>query len=146
MIKFRMTRFRKFRSLRFRLTAPYLAFFSLLFILFSGFLYGILSHALETRLDETLSSEANTLTGLLEDELEEMHGDARLAAHEAVTGMRLHGGLAVILAGSEVLASSSPLPPRQVDGIIRYAAANPSAEFVMTQTQMGRFGTHIAVQ
>src|SRR5437764_5539438 len=59
--------------------------------------------------------------------------------------MRLNGGLDVILEGSKVLASSSQLPPHQLDRFIRLAAANPSPEFVMAQPQMGRLGTHIAV-
>ena len=43
-------------SFRLRLTVWYLAFFSLLFVLFSIFLYGVLSSALEARLDDTLLS------------------------------------------------------------------------------------------
>ena len=43
------------RSLRFRITAWYVAFFSLLFVAFGIFLYGFLSHALLNRVDETLS-------------------------------------------------------------------------------------------
>ena len=42
-------------SFRFRLTLWYLLFFSLLFVLFSLFLHGVLSHALERRLDEALA-------------------------------------------------------------------------------------------
>ena len=44
-------------SFRSRLTAWYLAFFSLLFVLFSLFLYGVLAGALRDRLDETLRSD-----------------------------------------------------------------------------------------
>ena len=68
------------RSLRFRLTALYLAFFSLLFILFSAFLYNVLSNALQARLDETLSAEDNTLASLLQDELLEMKGELGVIA------------------------------------------------------------------
>ena len=52
------------RSFRVQLTALYLAFFSLLFVLFSVFIYGELSRSLTARLDETLTSEADTAAGL----------------------------------------------------------------------------------
>jgi heavy metal sensor kinase len=133
------------RSLRFRLTALYLAFFSLLFILFSVFLYGVLSSALQARLDETLSAEANTLAGLLQDELQEMKGDVPAAAHEAVVNLRLHGGLVAIFAGREALSSTTPLGPHEFDSVLSYASTNTSAEFVVALTQMGKYGTHVAV-
>ena len=50
----------RFRTLRFRLTAWYLAFFSLLFVGFGIFLYHVLASSLERRLDETLISQAST--------------------------------------------------------------------------------------
>ena len=53
------------RSLRLRLAAWYLAFFSLLLVLFSIYLYGVLARALESRLDDTLATEAATAAGLL---------------------------------------------------------------------------------
>jgi two-component system OmpR family sensor kinase len=133
------------RSLRFRLTGLYLAFFSLLFILFSIFLYGVLSGALQARLDETLSAEANTLAGLLLDELEEMKGDVPAAAHEAVANLRLHGGLVAIFAGGNALASTTPVQPHEFDRVLSYASTNTSAEFVVTLTQMGKYGGHVAV-
>jgi heavy metal sensor kinase len=134
------------RSLRFRLTALYLAFFSLLFILFSVFLYGVLSGALHARLDETLSAEANTLAGLLQDELQEMKGDVPVAAHEAVSALHLHGGLVAVFAGSDALASTIPLSRHQFDSVLGYASTNTSTEFVVALTQMGRYGTHVAVR
>lgn len=139
------------RSLRFRLTALYLAFFSLLFILFSVFLYGVLSGALQARLDETLSAEANTLASLLLDELEEMKGDVPAAAHEAVANLRLHGGLVAIFAGGDALSSTAPLAsttpvqPHEFDRVLSYASTNTSAEFVVALTQTGKYGTHVAV-
>ena len=63
-------------SFRAQLTALYLAFFSLLFLLFSIFLYGELSRSLMARLDATLASEADTAAVLFPDELQEMKGDA----------------------------------------------------------------------
>ena len=48
------------RSFRAQLTALYLGFFSLLFVLFSIFLYGELSRSLVGRLDDTLAAEADT--------------------------------------------------------------------------------------
>src|SRR5450432_3642253 len=140
------------RSLRFRLTALYVAFFSLLFILFSVFLYGVLSGALQARLDETLAAEDNTLASLFLDELQEMKGDVPAAAHEAVANLRLHGGLVAIFAGSQApavttpMASTTPVQPHEFDRVLSYASTNTSAEFVVALTQMGRHGTHVAVQ
>src|SRR5947199_2776254 len=128
------------RSLRARLTALYLAFFSLLFILFSGFLYSILSKGLVARLDDTLSSEANTLAGLLLDELQEMKGDALLAAQEAVGSLRLHGGVAAIFVGNDALASTTPLSPHEFDGVIAQASTSATA-FVTVLPQLGNHGT-----
>ena len=97
-------------SFRFRLTLWYLLFFSLLFVLFSLFLHGVLSHALERRLDEALAVEANTTAAMLQDEFEEMKGDVPAASSDAVSGMRLHGSLVAVLSGNRVLAASTPLP------------------------------------
>src|SRR5947208_10360212 len=78
-------------TLRFRLTALYLAFFSLLFILFSVFLYSLLGTSLRSRLDETLISEANTAAVMFQDELQEIKGNTELAASETVAGVRFRG-------------------------------------------------------
>lgn len=94
-------------SFRTRLTAIYLAFFSLLFILFSIFLYGELSRSLIARLEQTLSSEADTAAGLMPDEFQEMKGDALLAAREVVGEMKLHGHLVTVREGRRVLAASA---------------------------------------
>ena len=91
-----------FNSLRARLTALYLAFFSLLFILFSLFLYGELSRSLIARLDQTLSSEADTAAVLLPDEFQEMKGNADLAAREVVNEMKVNGDV-ITMDGGEWL-------------------------------------------
>ena len=101
-----------FNSLRARLTALYLAFFSLLFILFSIFLYGELSRSLIARLDQTLSSEADTAAGLMPDEFQEMKGDADLAAREVVGEMKLHGDIVTIREGTRILATTGELESR----------------------------------
>jgi len=93
------------RSLRLQLTAWYVAFFSLLFILFGIFLYGVLASALQARLDETLSAQANTTAALMADELVEEKGDAYRAASEAASELR--GSVAAILMNNHVLASSA---------------------------------------
>ncbi len=98
------------RSLRLQLTAWYVAFFSLLFVLFSLFLYGVLSRSLVSRLDQTLTSETEVTAGLLADELEEMHGDIPKAASEAVSEMRVKGSVVAIFRDSRMLAASGPVP------------------------------------
>jgi heavy metal sensor kinase len=106
-------------SLRARLTALYLVFFSLLFILFSAFLYGELSRSLTARLDAALASEADTAAFLLPDELHEMHGDAVRAAGEVVEEMKLHGDRLTISEGARLLAANAQAPPLPGD---RFAA------------------------
>jgi two-component system, OmpR family, sensor kinase len=123
------------RSLRLRLTALYLAFVG-----FSLFLYGLLSKELVARLDETLAAELNTLTSLFQDEMEEMKGDAPVAAHEAVTNMRLHTGVVAIFSGDRALASTTPLAPKEFDAVI----AGASPDFFTVLSRLGPHGTHVA--
>src|ERR1039458_2065102 len=118
-------------SFRFRLTLWYLLFFSLLFILFSLFLHGVLSHALERRLDEALAVEANTTAAMLQDEFEEMKGNVPAASSDAVSGMRLHGSLVAVLSGNRVLAASTPLPQPQVDFIAARASLDGAADLAL---------------
>src|SRR6185369_10865582 len=109
------------RSFRLRLTAWYLAFFLLLFVVFGIFLYGILSSALEKRLDDTLISQANTTAVLFQDEIEEMNGDLAKAAAEAVSEMRLRGTVAVF-DGSKMLAASAPVVREEFESVAAEAA------------------------
>ena len=132
-------------SFRFRLTLWYLLFFSLLFVLFSLFLHGVLSHALERRLDEALAVEANTTAAMLQDEFEEMKGNVPAASSEAVSGMRLHGSLVAVLSGNRVLAASAPLPQPQVDFIAARAAPDPSADLAVAVPQVQPNGARAAV-
>jgi len=102
---------RLIRSFRAQLTALYLAFFSLLFVLFSVFLYSELSRSLTARLDDTLASEAETAAVLFPDEIQEMNGDAPAAAREVVGEMKVHGDFMTIREGSRVLATSPQSAP-----------------------------------
>jgi heavy metal sensor kinase len=99
------------RSFRAQLTALYLAFFSLLFVLFSIFLYSELSRSLIARLDDTLASEADTAAVLFPDELQEEKGDAAAAAREVVGELKVHGDFVAIRDGARVLAASPQSPP-----------------------------------
>ena len=99
------------RSFRAQLTALYLAFFSLLFVLFSIFLYGELSRSLTARLEVSLASEADTAAVLFPDELQEMKGDEIAAAREVVSELKVHGDFVTIREGSRVLAASPQSPP-----------------------------------
>ncbi len=132
-------------SLRLRVTAWYLAFFSLLFVLFGIFLYGVLSKALEKRLDETLSSQATTEASLFQDELEEMKGDVPKAAAEAVTEMRLRGSVVAIFQAGRMLAASSPVQPPGFDEIAVKAAGRAEADLVLPLPRFGKYGAHAAV-
>jgi signal transduction histidine kinase len=99
------------RSFRAQLTALYLAFFSLLFVLFSIFLYGELSRSLTNRLEVSLASEADTAAVLFPDELQEMKGDEIAAAREVVSELKVHGDFVTIREGSRILAASPQSPP-----------------------------------
>jgi heavy metal sensor kinase len=132
------------RSFRFRLTVWYVALFSLLFVLFGIFLYGLLSKDLRTRLDQSLTSEANTASALFEDELVEEKGDVRLAATEAVSGLRLHGSRVAILSGSRLLASSAPVSQRESDAIVAQAARSASPDLVLALPQLDPNGARAA--
>jgi heavy metal sensor kinase len=132
-------------SFRFRLTLWYLLFFSLLFVLFSLFLHGVLSHALERRLDEALAVEANTTAAMLQDEFEEMKGNVPAASSDAVSGMRLHGSLVAVLSGNRVLAASTPIPQPQVDFIAARASLDPAADLAVAVPQVAPNGARAAV-
>jgi len=133
------------QTFRFRLTLWYRAFFSLLFVIFSLFLHGLMARALERRLDETLSVEANTAAAMLADEFEENKGDIARAATEAVGGMRLRGSLVAVLAGREVLASSSPLSVPQVQSVASQAAARTSGDEAFSVAEVEPHGARAAV-
>ena len=132
------------RSFRFRLTVWYVALFSLLFVLFSIFLHGLLSKDLRTRLDQSLTSEASTAAALFEDELVEEKGDVPMAATEAVAGLRLHGSRVAILSGSRLLASSGPVSQQESDAVVAQAARNASPDLVLALPQLGPNGARAA--
>ena len=99
------------RSFRAQLTALYLGFFSLLFVLFSIFLYSELSRSLTARLDDTLASEADTAAVLFPDELQEMKGDAVAAAREVIGELKVRGDFVTIREGGRMLAASPQSAP-----------------------------------
>jgi heavy metal sensor kinase len=133
------------RSFRFRLTLWYLAFFSLLFLLFSLFLNGVLARALENRLDESLSVEANTATALLADEFVEMKGDPTQASSEVLADLRLRGSTVAFLAGNGLLGASAPVPQSELQEIARRAAADPRPSLMVALPHAGPAGAHAAV-
>jgi len=133
-----------FKSFRFRLTAWYLAFFSLLFVLFSIFLYGILSRELQNRLDDTLLSQATTTASLFLDEMQEMQGDHFKAAAEAVSEMRLRGSTVAVFDGSKLLASSAPVVRAEFEAVAAQAEAGSQPDFVLAMPHLGKYGAHAA--
>lgn len=131
------------KSLRLQLTAWYIAFFSLLFVAFGIFLYTVLSNALESRLQETLSSEANTAAALMADELVEEKGDALRAASEVVSSLR--GSIVAIVLDGRVLASSAPFIPGGFDAIVRQSAPHPDSDVAMAIPRLGSHGSRAVV-
>ncbi len=133
------------RSFRLRLTAWYLALFSLLFVAFSVFLYGVLSDGLRERVDETLGSEAGTAAGMYEDELSETHGDRQASAAEAVAGARFTGTVVAVVAEGRVLAASTRSPEGDLAAVAaRAAAAGPGT--VTAFPRYGKYGARAAAR
>jgi len=96
------------KSFRFRLTILYLGLFSVLFALFSVFVYGGIAKAVRARIGQTLEAEADTAAGIFLDEFVEMKGDVQLAANETVDAMKLHGDEISVWDGERLLASKPP--------------------------------------
>src|ERR1035441_487834 len=128
-------------TLRGRLTLWYVAFFSLLLLLFSLFLHGVVARALERRLDESLSGVADTAAALLTDEFGEMKGDASLAASEVLGDLRLNGSTVAFLFGKSVLGASAPL----LSGELVAIAGRARGRQVLPVPQAGPHGAHAAV-
>ncbi len=129
----------RIKSFRLQLTIWYVAFFSLLFMLFSFFLYGALSKSLQNRVDEALTSEVNTAAALFEDEMVELKGDPLASARDVTLDMRLHGSLVAILAGSQLLDTSAPIRPAELAAI---AAQARSVGPATVQGKPARAATH----
>jgi len=120
------------KTFRLRLTLWYLGCFALLFSALTAGLYGVLSRAMVSRLDESLVSQAATAAALFQDEMEESHGDVAASAHEAVTNMRLQVSKVAILAGAKPVASSGPF---DAAGIARHAGAASASSFKVANTR-----------
>ena len=110
------------RTLRARVTLWYLAFFSLLFLLFSLFLHSVVAQALQRRLDDSLFVQADTAAALLADEFGEMKGDAVVAAHEVLGDLRLRGSTVAFWVDGNLLSSSAPVPLAELRQIAARAA------------------------
>jgi heavy metal sensor kinase len=111
------------KSFRLQLTAWYLLLFAALFVGFSLFLYGLLARGLHKRLDEFLSSQARTASGLFQDELGEHNGDAPAAAAEAISEMGFRGALLAIFERKRLLAGSAAADDRQSLDLVGQAEA-----------------------
>src|SRR5258706_8626023 len=98
------------RSFRLQITAWYLAMFSVLFVLFSFFLYATLERALRNQLDEMLGAESRSAAALFQSEMQELNGKESEAAIEAVKEMSVKGVVLAVFAGSRTLASNNSAP------------------------------------
>src|SRR6266852_2106581 len=127
------------KSFRLQLTAWYLLLFTLLFTVFSIFLYEVLSKALYKRLDENLASEVSTAAGLYRGEITELKGDAPAAAQEAMSEMTIRGVLVAVFEGNKLLAANSPLKSDELLAIAADAAKGDKSE---VRTTLPRYGKH----
>ncbi|HLK61856.1 MAG TPA: heavy metal sensor histidine kinase [Bryobacteraceae bacterium] len=133
------------RSLRFQLAAWYLAFFSLLFVLFGAFLYGTLARALEKRIDEALTAQVQTTARIFQDELEETPGKVRQAAREAVSETRFDGGTVAIFQGGSLLEASTAVPSSSLDAAAAQIAAGSAADQLLSLPHFGKNGARAAI-
>jgi heavy metal sensor kinase len=132
------------KSLRARLTLWYLAFFSLLFLLFSLFLHSVLAQALERRFVESLTVEANTAGAILTDEFDEEKGDALIASREALANLRMSDSTIAFLAGTHPLGTSGPISLAELSEISSLAAG-PAPHQVIELPQAGPNGARAVV-
>jgi len=123
-----------FSSLRFRITAWYTAFFSLLFVAFAIFLYQVLAHSALSRLDETLRSEGATAPRLFLEEIDEAHGNAAEAAGVVIAEDRLAAGHLAIFDDRRLVASSVPLSTEEQSAVLAPLAG------VVALPHLGRYG------
>ena len=128
------------KSFRLQLTAWYLLLFTLLFTVFSVFLYEVLSKALYKRLDETLASEVSTAAGLYRGEMTELKGDAAAAAQEAMSEMTIRGVLVAVFEGDKLLAANSPLKSNELVAIAAEAGSGDKSEVHATLPRYGKHG------
>jgi heavy metal sensor kinase len=131
---------RRSHSLPFRITAWYVAFFSLLFLAFGAFFYGFLSRSLLNRLDGTLASQARTAAAMFGDEMEEEQGDTFKAAQGVTVNLRIENRLA-ILSGGQVLSSTGPIFKRELDALRAHGFAQDGQALALPQ--LGNHGEHI---
>jgi two-component system OmpR family sensor kinase len=135
------------KSFRLRITVWYTGLFSLLMVLFGIFLYGMLARGLAQRVDETISSEADTAVALLQDEMVEENGDVAKAATEAVSGMRLRGSSVAVLAGGRLLAASAPAPPGEFEAAAARVGGERAPRLVLvTLHRPGKAGARAAAR
>lgn len=125
------------KSFRLQLTAWYLFLFTVVFVGFSLFLYGLVSRGLYRRLDDNLSSQARTAAGLLRDELGESHGDAVSAAREVIADLNPGNILVAFFEDGKLLASSAPVESRDVFDLAARAASSES-DILSTVTLVGK--------
>ena len=132
------------KSLRLRLTLWYLAFFSVLMVLFSMFLYSLLSRSVVSRLGERLSAEANTAASLFQAELEELNGDVPKAAAETLEEMRPRGILLAVFAERQLLAASAPAQVDPLDAVVTQALGGATADLAVDIPRLGKNGSRAA--
>jgi len=131
------------KSFRLQLTAWYLLLFTLLFLVFSVFLYGVLSRSLYQRMDDTLSSEVTTAVGLFRGELAELHGDVHGAAGEAMSEMSIRGVLVAVFEGNTLLASNVAFDSRDLLAIAAQAGTGDTPQILTTVPRFGKGGSRV---
>jgi two-component system OmpR family sensor kinase len=134
------------KSLRLQLAAWYLAFFSVMFLAFCLVLYGSLSNTLERRLAEGLATTVNISAKLLQEELDEMDGDAPQAAAEVISKMGPSSGEIAILEGTKLVAATDPGDKADLESAAAEAIGNSSERVVWILPHWGKSGARAATK
>ena len=120
------------RSFRLQITAWYLALFSVLFVLFSFFLYATLERALRNQLDEMLGAESRSAAALFQSEMKELNGNESAAAIEAISEMSVRGVVIAVFAGPRLLASNNSASSEMLDRLMQLGAGvEPGVAFAV---------------
>jgi heavy metal sensor kinase len=101
--------------------------------------------ALERRLDESLSGDANIAAALLDDEFAEEKGDTARAVSEALLDLRMKASTVVFLGAGKVLGSSGPISTTELAEVNLGAGAHSETHFVIAVARAGANGARAAI-
>ena len=112
--------------------------FTVVFIVFCLFLYGLVSRGLYRRVDDALSSQAQTAAGLFRDEFGENQGNAPTAAGEVIAELNARGLWVAVFENKQLLAATATTDNPEVLELAEHAGSEQS-DMRATVTDLGKF-------